>query len=99
MEAKKIKTIEMTRKIRDKHAKRLAGKTHAEQIAFYREQAEKMEKKLPVLLSEISIASKRKSDFSNAETISNKSVKNGRATKRRNNSNGASTHPECAVRI
>ena len=53
MDAKKINTIEMTRKIRDEHAKRLAGKSHAERIAFYREQANKMEKKIPALLKAI----------------------------------------------
>ncbi len=53
MDKKKINAIEMTRKIRDEHAKRLAGKSHAERIAFYREQAKKMEKKLPALLKEI----------------------------------------------
>lgn len=50
---KKINANEMTRKIRDEHAKRLAGKSHAERIAFYREQAKKMEKKIPALLKEI----------------------------------------------
>jgi hypothetical protein len=50
MDAKKIKTIQMTRKIRDNHAKQLAGKSHAERIAFYRAQAKKMEKKIPALL-------------------------------------------------
>ena len=64
MEAKKINTIEMTRKIRDNHAKRLAGKSHAERIAFYREHAKKMEKKIPVLLSELAIASGGKGDYS-----------------------------------
>ena len=53
MDAKKIKTLEMTRKIRDEHAKKLAGKSHAERIAFYRERARKMEKKIPALLKEI----------------------------------------------
>jgi hypothetical protein len=53
MDAKKINTIEMTRKIRDEHAKKLAGKSHAERIAFYRERAKKMEKKIPALLKEI----------------------------------------------
>jgi len=52
MDAKKINTIEMTRKIRDEHAKKLAGKSHAERIAFYREQAKKLEKKIAVLLKE-----------------------------------------------
>ncbi len=47
---KKINAIEMTRKIRDDHAKRLAGKSHAERIAFYRERAKKMAKKIPALL-------------------------------------------------
>jgi len=53
MDKKKINTIEMTRKIRDDHAKRLAGTSHAERIAFYRERAKKMEKKLPALLKDI----------------------------------------------
>ncbi len=53
MDKKKINTIEMTRKIRDDHARRLAGKSHAERIAFYRERAKKMEKKIPALLKEI----------------------------------------------
>ena len=56
MDAKKIKTIEMTRKIREKNAQRLAGKSHAEWIAFYRQQAKKTEKKIPVLLSELALA-------------------------------------------
>ncbi len=50
MDVKKIKTIEMTRKIRDNHAKQLAGKSHAERIAFYSAQAKKMEKQIPALL-------------------------------------------------
>jgi hypothetical protein len=49
---KKIITIEVTRKIRDEHAKRLAGTSLAERIACYREQAKKMEKKIPALLKE-----------------------------------------------
>jgi hypothetical protein len=60
MGKKKINTIEMTRKIRNNHAKRLAGKSHAERIAFYREQARKIEKKLPVLLSEVSKAGEKR---------------------------------------
>jgi hypothetical protein len=52
MDKKKIDTVEMTRKIRDEHAKRLKGKSHEEQMAFYRERAKKMEKKIPVLLKE-----------------------------------------------
>jgi len=64
MDKKKINTIEMTRKIRDEHAKRLAGKSHSEQIAFYRERAKKLEKKLPVLLSELAGLSGGKGDYS-----------------------------------
>lgn len=64
MDEKKINTIEMTRKIRDRHAQRLAGKSHAERIAFYRERAKKMEKKLPVLLSELAIAEGGRGDYS-----------------------------------
>ena len=51
MDTNTINTIEMTRKIRDNHAKRLAGKSHAERIAFYRERAKKMQKKATALLS------------------------------------------------
>jgi hypothetical protein len=36
MKAPSIRAVEMTRKIRDRHARRLAGKTPAEVIAFYR---------------------------------------------------------------
>ena len=53
MDKKKTNTIEMTREIRDEHARRLAGKSHAERIAFYRERAKKLEKKIPALLKEI----------------------------------------------
>jgi hypothetical protein len=51
MDKQKINTIEMTRKIRDAHAKRLAGKSHAERMAYYRERARKMQKKIPAFLS------------------------------------------------
>jgi hypothetical protein len=43
----------MTRQIREKNAKQLANTSHAERIAFYRERAKKMEKKIPALLKEI----------------------------------------------
>jgi hypothetical protein len=52
METNKIKTLEMTRAIRDKNARQLAGKSHAERIAFYREQAKKLQMKTPALLKE-----------------------------------------------
>ncbi len=51
MDTNTINTIEMTRKIRDNHAKRLAGKSHAERMAFYRERARKMQKKANAMLS------------------------------------------------
>jgi hypothetical protein len=51
MDEKTINAVEMTRKIRDNHAKRLAGKSHAERMAFYRERARKMQKKVTALLS------------------------------------------------
>lgn len=53
MDAKTINTIEMTRKIRAKNAKRLKNKSRVERIAYYRERAKKMEKKIPELLKEI----------------------------------------------
>ena len=52
MEAKKIKAVEMTRQIRDKHAEQLNDKSPAERIAFYREQAQKMTEKIPTLLKD-----------------------------------------------
>jgi hypothetical protein len=39
---KKIDTIEMVRRIRELHSERLKNLTHEEQIAFYREEARKM---------------------------------------------------------
>lgn len=50
MEEKTINAVEMTRKIRDNHARHLAGKSHAERIAFYRERARKMQKKVAAML-------------------------------------------------
>ena len=66
MDAKKINTIEMTRKIRDKHAQKLAGKSHAQRIAFYRERARKMEKKIPALRSKLTIAESGQVEYSSA---------------------------------
>ncbi|MCC7188749.1 MAG: hypothetical protein IT312_08410 [Anaerolineales bacterium] len=51
--ARNINTIEMTRKIRAKNAKKLKNKSRAERIAYYRERAKNMEKKVPELLKEI----------------------------------------------
>ena len=64
MKTRMTKAVEMTRKIRDEHAKRLVGKSHAERIAFYRERAKKMEKRIPVLLSEVTIAESGRGDYS-----------------------------------
>ena len=36
MKATKLRAIDMVRRIRDRHARQLAGKTEAEVIAFYR---------------------------------------------------------------
>ena len=64
MDKKKINTVDMVRKIRDEHAKRLAGKSDSERIAFYRERAKKLEKKLPDLLSELAVVNGGKGDDS-----------------------------------
>lgn len=36
MKATKLRAVEMVRRIRDRHARQLAGKTEAEIITFYR---------------------------------------------------------------
>jgi len=36
MKAPKLRAVEMVRRIRDRHARQLAGKSDAEIIAFYR---------------------------------------------------------------
>ena len=36
MKATKVRAVDMVRRIRDRHARQLAGKTDAEIIAFYR---------------------------------------------------------------
>jgi hypothetical protein len=50
MDAQTIDTMALTRQIRDNHYQCLQGKTHAERIAFYREQAQKMQGKVAALL-------------------------------------------------
>lgn len=35
-----LKTVELTRQIRDRHYEQLKGKTHAERIAFYEQKAQ-----------------------------------------------------------
>lgn len=49
MDMQTIDTIALIRQIRDKHYQCLRGKTHAERIAFYREQAQKMQTKIVFL--------------------------------------------------
>lgn len=52
METNKINTVEMTRAIRDENARKMRGKTHAERIAFYQEQAAKTQDRVSSLLKE-----------------------------------------------
>ncbi len=49
MDTQTIDTMALIRQIRDNHYQCLQGKTHAEQIAFYREQAQKMQDKISFL--------------------------------------------------
>lgn len=49
MDTQTIDTIALIRQIRENHYQYLRGKTHAERIAFYREQAQKMQKKIAIL--------------------------------------------------
>lgn len=45
----KVEAVEMTRQIRDKNYQRLLGLSHAERLAFYREQARLMNAKAATL--------------------------------------------------
>ncbi len=45
MKKSEVKTIELIRRIREAHYEQLQGKTHAEQIAFYRAKAQRMNKR------------------------------------------------------
>jgi len=49
MDTQTVDTIALIRQIRENHYQYLRGKTHAERIAFYREQAQKMQKKIAIL--------------------------------------------------
>jgi hypothetical protein len=69
MKSRKSNAVNMTRKIRDDHAKRLAGKSHPDRIAFYRQRAKKMEKRIPVLLSELAIAEGGRGDYSKVRSV------------------------------
>jgi hypothetical protein len=52
MDAQMVKAVEMTRHIRERNIQQLSGKSYRERIAFYREQAQKMEEAVAVLLQE-----------------------------------------------
>ena len=52
MDTQTIDAVALIRQIRDNHYQRLQGKTHQERIAFYREQAQKMQGKISVLLAD-----------------------------------------------
>lgn len=49
MKKNEVKTIELVRRIREAHYEQLQGKTHAEQIAFYRAKAQQMNKRAAML--------------------------------------------------
>ena len=57
MNAETIDTMALIRQIRDNHYQRLQGKTHEERIAFYREQAQKMQDKTAASLAALLAAS------------------------------------------
>lgn len=50
MKKSEVKTIELIRRIREAHYEQLEGKTHAEQIAFYRAKAQQMNKRAEAML-------------------------------------------------
>ena len=53
MDVLTVKTIEMTRQIREQQYAQFAGKSPAERLAFYREQAQQMDAKIPALLQQV----------------------------------------------
>lgn len=58
MDAQMIDTLALTRQIRELNAQRLQGKTHAERIAYYRRQAQKLQTKISEKLSPADIPTK-----------------------------------------
>lgn len=50
MEQMKMKAIEMVRQIREAHYEQLKDKTHQERLAFYREKAQVMNKRVKAIL-------------------------------------------------
>lgn len=51
MDTQMINSISLTRQIREFNAQHLQGKTHAERIAYYRMQAQKVQVKISAKLS------------------------------------------------
>jgi hypothetical protein len=60
MNAQTIDTMALVRQIRDNHSQCLQGKTHEERIAFYREQARRMQDKTAALLADKTSAPSQK---------------------------------------
>jgi hypothetical protein len=52
MTTTRLKTVEMTRRIRDQHYEQLKDKTPTERIAFYRQQAQELHRRLHIPLPE-----------------------------------------------
>ena len=52
MENRDIKTVEMTRRIRDAHYERFKDRSIEERIAFYKEQARKLDEAVNTELSQ-----------------------------------------------
>jgi len=63
MDTPKIKTLELTRQIRDRNSQHLEGKSRQERLEYYREQSVKMEIAVSQLLKE--------AGFSGVESRSN----------------------------
>jgi hypothetical protein len=51
MKKTEVKAIEMIRRIREAHYEQLQGKTHEEQMAFYRAKAQQMNTRVKAMLS------------------------------------------------
>jgi hypothetical protein len=51
MEKTEIKAVEMTRRIRERHAEQLRGATPEERIRFYREKATRLNEEIATLLA------------------------------------------------
>lgn len=58
MATHKIKTVAMTRKIRERHYQQLKGRSGTERVSFYRRKAQALYAKLEKLAQEVLNASK-----------------------------------------